>query len=282
MNVSTSGVLDAADVSFEGAASIWNVGTSATFTNDVFKSDVALAPGATLTLVESATINGTLTVDGGGVATTLRAFGDVTLDGVGTLVFGGNAKDVFKVVGEDGAKATLKLTGGTSIRGLKRLDGTNFELYCDNLFELDGAFVVDGDFTLGARGTLVFDVAGLKNYATLTCAGDAAIYGTLELQKTNYDFVPTELNSFKVLTASSLVVDAGAIYEGCDSFGGYAELTPEISSDALIFTVGRISGPKVVAISPSSAASTGATRPYLASISTRRSTLRRSTLPTSS
>lgn len=199
----------------------------------------------------------TRSFDGRGDAstqTTVRIDGDATLTGVGVLQFGGSAKRVLQIVGTDAAQAVLFVANGLTLQGLGTIDGSNFALVCDGTFEPRGAFALNGDFTLGADGRLLFGVSTLDDYSTLTVSGDATLYGTVELAKLRFDFVPTTLNSLKVLKAATLEVGEDVGYEGL-VFGDFAEMYPEITSDSLVFTVGYVSGPKVVAVAPSDAAS---------------------------
>ncbi|MBR4102631.1 MAG: hypothetical protein IKK39_01035, partial [Thermoguttaceae bacterium] len=257
-----SGQATVENVAFVGDASTWTVGDSFVFRKATFDADVLLSGGSTLNLQTQATINSTVTVGDAKAQTIVRIDGDATLSGVGVLQFGGSDKSVLQINGSDAEKAVLTVANSLTLQGFGKIDGANFTVVCDGTFEPQGAFALNGDFTLGPEGRLVFGVASLKDYATLTVSGDATLWGTVELVKLRFDFVPTTMNSFKFLKTKTLEIDEGVWYEGT-FFGDYAELTPEITGDTLLFTVGYVSGPKVVAVVPSDATSSGSSAPYL-------------------
>ena len=216
---------------------------------------VALAAGAKLTVADVATINGTLTISGGGASTRVRLAEGATLVGSGEIRFGGNVSDALEVLGATGTLgAGLTLTGNGSILG-------RGEFVVQGEWEPEGAVSAAGSLTLGADGRIVIGIAGLVDYATITVAGDATLRGEIELLKENETFIPTTENAFTVLRASS-VDYADVFYEGTD-FGGYAELTAQETNGALIFTVGDIPGPHVIALAPIHASGTQTAAPYV-------------------
>ncbi|MBQ9370589.1 MAG: fibronectin type III domain-containing protein, partial [Thermoguttaceae bacterium] len=260
--LTATGALTMTRGALEGAAATIDVANNSRFSSVSLNNAATLAPGATMTVADSATINGTLTIDGKGVATSVLLDGSAALSGYGSLRFGGELTDVLAIGGGVETRRVLTIQNGLTVSGQGAISGANAETVVNGIFIPSGAFAIEGDFTLGADGALVFEVPGLNDYASVVCAGNVLLNGTIELVKENETFVPTTLDSFKVVKGASLAVGSDVGYLGLD-FGGYAELSPEITADSLVFTVGWLSGPRVIALEATSPSASDATSLYV-------------------
>ena len=242
-------------VVFEGAPSTWRVANGTSFIDPSFRSDVAFVDRSSPTLI------GTLTADAEIVLTnsTFRVSSDATLAGSGALVFAGNG---LEIAGSETDPISFIIASSATLRGSGRVSGQYFALRVEGSLEPTGALELAGDLILAPSGALRYGIASLRSCPTIVCAGSASLGGTVVLERVDSGFVPTSEDSFLVLRAASLDVSSEVFY-ATESMSVVGEMVPETTENSLVFTVGWISGARVVAVLPVNNRSVDASRPYV-------------------
>ena len=161
-----------------------------------------IAAGATLEFVNRLNLGGnTLTQTGDGTLLINNSFNT----GSGTIVNSGGVLGGGGSIGGD-----VQNSGGTVAPG-----------------NSPGTLTVDGNYNQGSGGTLAIEIGGTQpgvEHDVLNVLGDASLAGTLSVSLID-GFTPSGGNTFKVLTASGELTDAGL------TLGGSAAASFTVSVD---------------------------------------------------
>ncbi len=153
-----------------------------------------IAAGATLEFVNRLNLNdNTLTKSGDGTLLVNNSFNT----GSGTIVNSGGVLGGGGSIGGD-----VQNSGGTVAPG-----------------NSPGTLTVDGNYNQGSSGTLAIEIGGTQagvDHDVLNVLGDASLAGTLSVSLID-GFTPSGGNTFKVLTASGGLTDAGLTLGGSDA-----------------------------------------------------------------
>ncbi|MBQ2038538.1 MAG: Ig-like domain-containing protein, partial [Thermoguttaceae bacterium] len=255
--VNATAALTSENLTVAGADSTWRVTNASRFINPTFNSDAAFTNGSVLTLEGALTANGNVLLSNASISTS----GNAAIAGTGAVSFSGNSNDAINVAGTEDAPATLTVAPGATLQGAGKITGQYLTTVVSGTFAPVGNFALAGDFELAVDGSLVFGVASLTNYPRLSISGPATVRGEVVLERLSNGFVPTSQNTFAVLQASALDVLPSATFD-TETMNALAQIAEEISNDSLVFTVGWVSGPKVVSVAPLDNYSTGASKTY--------------------
>ncbi|MBQ3823329.1 MAG: hypothetical protein II807_09855, partial [Thermoguttaceae bacterium] len=255
--VNATAALTAENLTVAGADSTWRVTNVSRFINPTFNSDAAFTNGSVLTLEGALTANGNVLLSNASISTS----GNAAIAGTGAVSFSGNSNDAINVAGTEDAPATLTVAPGATLQGAGKITGQYLTTVVSGTFVPAGNFAVAGEFELAVDGSLIFGVASLTDYPRLSISGPATVRGEVVLERLNNGFVPTSQNTFAVLQASALDVLPSATFD-TETMNALAQIAEEISNDSLVFTVGWVSGPKVVSVTPLDNYSTGASKTY--------------------
>jgi hypothetical protein len=191
-SIQNQGTLKGGTVTGTNGATIWFFSNNGTLSEGVILNidlDLTLQAGARATVMGGATLNGTAKLGNADGTTSgkITFQGKQTLDGTGTIVFGGSSNNLVSISGDAGSQLTI--AQNITVRGQT------------------GAIGSDG-FSLDSKGTIAADVAS----GTLTIQGTWTNEGTIRAQNGGTVSASTPTNySAGTLTGGTWQVYADSI-----------------------------------------------------------------------